>query len=303
MMSAVFRTVYEELFRQEEWNIGIVREPITAFLDPSTKHTVSWLPSVGGMKYLADPFGVAMGEELYVFCEEYDYRTRKGRIVCIEVTPEGVASRPVVALELSHHMSYPYLLEDDGEIYCVPETGDAKEIGLYKSTDFPYEWRKIATLIDDFAGRDTTIFRHEDLLWLASFEDYETSCKLLLWYSSSLFGPWVAHAANPVKTDLGSSRPAGTPFTHEGYLFRPAQDCSVTYGGRIVLNRVKKLTPTEFTEERAAVIEPSSNGPYPDGLHTISTVGNITLIDGKRYMSQKSTFKNAFIRAVTYLAR
>ena len=295
--------MYEQLLHHEEWNIGIIQEPITAFLDPNAKHAVRWFPRVGGAKYLADPFGIVVGEETYLFCEEYDYRTLKGRIVCVEVTGEGGASHPVVALELPHHMSYPYLLEHDGEIYCIPETGDAREIGLYKSTDFPCEWTKIATLIDDFPGRDTTIFRHEDTWWLTSFEDLDTSGRLFLWYSSSLFGPWVPHVANPIKTDLGSSRPAGTPFTHGGCLFRPAQDCSVTYGGRIVLNRVTELTETKFAEERAGVIEPFSNGPYSRGVHTISGVGNITLVDGKRYVFQKSAFKNALMRGVRHLAR
>jgi hypothetical protein len=297
----ILRAIYEQLFHHEEWNIGIVQEPITAFLDLSAEHAVRWLPSVGGAKYLADPFGIVMDEEIYIFCEEYDYRTLKGRIVCIEVSGEGIPSRPVVALELPHHTSYPYMLEHDGEIYCIPETGDAREIGLYKSVDFPYEWRKVATLVDDYPGRDTTVFRHENLWWLASVEDHETSYKLSLWHSSSLFGPWIPHAANPVKTDLGSSRPAGTPFRHGEYLFRPTQDCSVTYGARIVLNRVMKLTRAEFMEEKVTVIEPF-NGPYPDGIHTISSVGDITLIDGKRYTFQKSAFKNALVKAVTSLA-
>jgi hypothetical protein len=100
----------------------------------------------------------------------------------------------------------------------------------------------------------------------------------------------MPHATNPVKVDAGSSRPAGTPFVHGGELYRPAQDCSKTYGRRIVLNRVIKLTVSEFEEERAAVVNPDSNGPYPHGLHTISSVlnaPNVTLIDGKRIVFPK----------------
>lgn len=290
----MFMRTYKELFRHDQWNVGIVQEPISAFLKQDVKHVVRWLPSVGKTKFLADAFGIVRGEKIYIFCEEYDYRTGKGRIVCVEATGDST-SRPVIVLELPCHVSYPYLFEDDDGIYCVPETAQAGEVALYKSVDFPYTWQKVATLISDFAGHDGTIFRHEDTWWLActGAGPDEVFSDLFLWYSSSLFGPWKPHAANPVKKDLSSSRPAGTPFVHEGHLFRPAQDCTRTYGGRVILNRITNLTPTHFAEEKAAVIEPFSTGPYPDGVHTISAVGNITLVDGKRYRFQKSAFKSA----------
>ena len=90
------------------------------------------------------------------------------------------------------------------------------------------------------------------------------------------------HALNPVKMDVRSARPAGTPFIHKGVLYRPAQDCSNAYGGRIAINRVNRLTATEFDEETVKFIEPFIDGPFPDGIHTLSAVGDITLVDGKR---------------------
>jgi hypothetical protein len=54
------------------------------------------------------------------------------------------------------------------------------------------------------------------------------------------------------------------------------------YGGRIVLLRVERLTPTEFEENPVATVEPFEGSPYPDGLHTLCPVGEVTLVDGKR---------------------
>ena len=71
---------------------------------------------------------------------------------------------------------------------------------------------------------------------------------------------------------------------HEGVLYRPAQDCSTTYGRRIVVNRVLELTPEQFREETAAAFEPDKTGPFPAGLHTLSAVADYTLIDGKRFL-------------------
>jgi hypothetical protein len=107
--------------------------------------------------------------------------------------------------------------------------------------------------------------------------------RLYIWHAPDLLGPWEPHAANPVKVDLGSARPAGTPFAYRGDLYRPAQDCSRTYGGRVVINRILRLTPTDFQEELIAYVEPITDSPYVAGLHTLSSFGDLTLIDGKRF--------------------
>jgi hypothetical protein len=188
-------------------------------------------------------------------------------------------------------MSYPYLLQYKGEIYCIPETHQAGEISLYKAQEFPYRWTKVTSLVSNFAGVDSTVFQYENRWWLACVDQHTGPYdKLFIWHAPDLCGPWRAHEANPVKTDPHSSRPAGTPFAHDGYLYRPSQDCSRAFGGRIVLNRMLKLTPTEFKEEQAAVVEPDSSGPYPDGTHTLSSVGNVTLIDGDRLPFMKRRF-------------
>ena len=69
----------------------------------------------------------------------------------------------------------------------------------------------------------------------------------------------------------------------DGALYRPAQDCSVTYGGAVVINRVERLTPEEFVERPVRRLAPAAHGPYPHGLHTLSGAGNVTLVDGKRH--------------------
>ena len=80
---------------------------------------------------------------------------------------------------------------------------------------------------------DATLFRHGELWWLAGASDpggAHLGADLHLWHATDILGPWTPHAANPVKTDVGSARPAGRPFVSEGVLYRPAQDSSQTYG-------------------------------------------------------------------------
>ena len=195
-------------------------------------------------------------------------------------------------------MSYPFLIQADQRVLCIPETSEAHEIALYESEHFPDRWAKVATLIAGAAIVDATLFQHGGHWWLAGSElaDRGANCELHLWFAPSITGPWHPHPANPVKIDVRSARPGGTPFVVDGTLYRPAQDCSRTYGGRITINRVLTLNPLAFREEPFAFVEPEAAGPYPDGLHTLSQVGNVTLIDGKRVLFVPAQFRRVLLK-------
>lgn len=276
---------WRRLFRHNQWNIGVLPTPIETIL-ASGAHAddmIRWFPVHGRDGFLADPFGVERDGRLHLLCEYFDYGSALGRICAIEFAERRFSTRPIDALTLPVHMSYPCLVEDAGETYCVPETSSANEIALYRAVDFPHAWSKVAALVEQFPGVDPTVFRHGGRWWLTctrrgGAEDAE----LWVWYAENLRGPWAPHAGNPVKIDVRGARPGGTPFYHNGTLYRPAQDCSREYGWRIVIQRVTRLTPTEFSEEPAAVLEPSRDSPFPAGRHTLSPVGDVVLIDGHR---------------------
>lgn len=292
--------MYDGLFRHEEWNIGIASQPISAFLEGSTKPRIHWFPRPRHGMFLADPFGLTYGQMAFILCEEYDYNTATPRIIAVKI---DAATRPSVvepAVGLPVRASYPYLIEHQGSVYCIPEAYQTGEIALYRAAEFPYRWTKVDVLVSDFAGLDSTVFQHDGRWWLfCTSQEYGSLDRLFIWYADDLVGPWRSHTRNPVKTDIRSSRPAGTPFVHDSYLYRPAQDCSRTYGGRIVLNRVVRLSPHGFEEEPSAFVEPDPSGPYPNGLHTISALGNVTVIDGKRFTFVRSAFKRALMKRFT----
>lgn len=283
---------WHERFYAAQWNIGVICEPIDTLLQSEADYCqIHWAPTPRTNRFLADPFGQTDGSNITILCEDFDYRRNKGIISSIVFDGERKFSEAKPVMNEAFHMSYPYLLLHQGKVYCIPETSDARETYLYRADQFPNKWRKIATLLSGVAVADPTVFQYEGLWWLmCSGSDLEQGSPgsfnnhLLIWYAEDLTGPWKSHISNPVKTDIRSSRPAGTPFLYKGYLYRPAQDCSKTYGGRVSLNRVLRLTPREFTEEFVRYIEPPKDSPFPAGLHTISSAGIFTLIDGHRFV-------------------
>ena len=298
LWSNQFHRIARFLSLRDHWNIGVVEAPITKFLDPNFSPHVHWLPSQPSRKYFADPFHrPEIGANnpkptTSVMVEEYDYAGAKGSISWLSLRKEQGSLRiddrgPAIALPI--HLSYPYIFRYDGVVYCVPECWQSHGISLYRSVDPPRVWQKLATLVDAFDGVDPTLLQHEGRWWLLCSSRHQGSLhNLFIWYADTLLGPWRPHDGNPVKNDVRSSRPAGTPFAHEGHLYRPTQDCSRTYGGRVLLNRINKLTPEEFAEESVREISPIA--PYSDGVHTLSSCGEMTLIDGKRVVF-KSPFR------------
>lgn len=269
--------------RHDVWNVGLVRAPIQAFLAPGFRPAVEWLPHPRRGTFLADPFGVMHRDRPIVLAEEFDYRMGLGRLSSVDLSEPPAARRPRPVLVRPHHLSYPFLFEHEGEIFCVPETYQAGEVALYRADPFPHRWVKVATLLQGVRAVDSTVFRHGDRWWLTcTMQGPTENTDLYLYHAPDLLGPWTPHAANPVKTDVRSARPGGTPFWHEGSLYRPAQDCSRTYGGGITITRIVALTPEEFEEEPVTAVGPPKDGAFRAGLHTLSALGGVTLIDAKR---------------------
>ena len=307
------RNVWREMFRHEKWAIGLVDASLESVMEGVNTDDVRWLDHPGGSCYLADPFGMVHDGRVTILAEEFDFRRPRGTLVALtSARPEGTdtdSDSPILddlvpndlVLERvegmpanpSLHASYPYLLEEDGAIYCVPEVATAGCVRLYRAVRFPLEWEPAATIVPDFAGVDSTVFRHDGRWWVFCTEGAEGwgSTRLHAWHADRLTGPWIPHALNPLKTDVRSSRGAGCPFTWKDRFIRPAQDCSRAYGGRVALNEVLRLTPTEFEERTVSWLEPDPDGPFPHGLHTVSRLGDRLLVDGKRSTFILSAFR------------
>jgi hypothetical protein len=306
ILARAARTGFASLFRHDQWNVGRIDRPIASFLQQDAAPDVHWLKTPRRSEYFADPFGAWRGDRLTILYEHFSYRSNRGTIAAIECAqnagPQNVAGQNVsVAVRIGPqpavHLSYPYLFEAGNRLLCVPESYEAAEVGLYELERFPDRWIKVANLLEASLVVDATLFEHEGRWWLAGSEPTHkgASCELNLWYATTPSGPWHPHAGNPVKIDVRSARPGGTPFYADGVLYRPAQDCTKTYGDRIIINRVVTLTTTAFREVPAATVEPDPDGPYPAGLHTLSGAGNSTLIDAKRIIFSPAQFRRVLL--------
>jgi hypothetical protein len=292
-------SVWRRIFLHDTWNVGIIYEPIHQVIKSGVNGKIRWLLSPRQGEFFADPFGVVRDNQVYLLCERFDYSRDKGSLVAIHLRDGEKPAVLDVDASATFHVSYPYLIEVEKEIYCVPETAQSGEVSLYRATEFPTKWEKVGVLISGVAVVDPTIIHHEGRWWLWGTDARRGSnAVLMIWYANSLIGPWQPHAGNPVKVSPGSSRPAGTPYKCNNVLYRPAQDCSMSYGRRIVINRVVRVDPEGYEEKIESVLEPDPESLYPDGLHTISALGGITLVDARRTRFTRQGFRLAIRRGL-----
>lgn len=294
-----FRFHFRDLFFTEKWNIGILPVSVEKLIKPGTYQIPEpeWL-NISDKRsiYHADPFGYSFDGKIRIVCEEYGYKTGKGFLTSMEVDEKSLKiSGKKTSLEKPYHLAFPYLFDYEGVYYCIPENSEGGNLDLYRFEASEGKLVFERTLIKNLKAVDPVLFEHNGLWWLMFTDKISTNERLHIWYADDLDGNFKPHANNPVKTDVRSSRPAGKPFILDGKLLRPAQDCSIRSGGRIAINHITKLSPTEFIETNYAILNPSKNSKYRDGMHTFCWFHGGVIVDGK----QEVFIWQAFTRKLT----
>lgn len=233
-------------------------------------------------RFWADPFAVRDGERWWMFFEELEYRNPVGRILVVEMDRDGPVAAPRVALELEHHLSYPFVFRHEGCWYMLPECVASGRLTLWRAERFPDQWVEDRVLIEPFNGVDATLHHHTDGRWylFTSIADAGISYdeELHLFVAPSPFGPFTPHPENPVVADVRRARMAGRLFREGERLYRPAQCCVPTYGSAVALHEVEELGPDTYRERLVQELHPDWS-PAHVGLHTLNADDGLSVID------------------------
>jgi hypothetical protein len=235
-------------------------------------------------RFYADPFLFQRDGRRFIFFEDYDWSCRRAAICYVELDESGRHCSPRPALSQDCHLSYPFVFEDGDTVYMLPETAGRRTVELYRAVRFPDEWTLDRVLLRDVSATDATLLRHDDRLWLftaIAVDGGRAVDELFLFSSESLQGEWEPHPMNPVVSDVRRARPGGRIFTRDGQLVRPAQDCSQSYGWRLVFNRIEALSPSEYRERPISVIEPAQESGNLR-THSYGSDGTYEVLDGFR---------------------
>lgn len=243
----------------------------------------------------ADPFLFVHKDRLYLF---YEYKPlyHDGVLMMESTSDLENWTEPAMVLKEGFHLSYPWVFEEDGHIYMVPETCGDKSIRLYEAgndqlTSFHFVKKLLVQpeterLTMSFA--DTSIYKKEGTYYLHTTVGVHGVNQLRLYCADNLPGPYTEHKDSPIVTDNRYGRSAGCLFKYGGMLLRPTQDCTRRYGDNVHLMKVEQMTAAGYREVpyKEHVID-TDLGFYKEGGHQFNIVEfkgyTVLATDAKEY--------------------
>ena len=297
VMRGLARSIVREIYRlccyAPHWHVGWRYSGGVEVWKTGNLSGPSWnILRDPGHRFYADPFPITWKGRTFVFFEDLDHHIGKGIISAIEFGGSGPIGEVMPVLEEPWHLSYPFLIEHNDELWMIPESSAHRDVPLYRCVRFPDKWERHATLLSGLELADATITQHNGLHYLfgAAYDGKGGySDTLAIYFAKDLRGPWLPHASNPVLLDRSNTRPAGNFVVMDQKLWRPVQDCTNGYGGGLGLAEITELTPTSFKQVVRHSIQP---GPFWSGrkLHTLNRCRDLEVIDGARIQPKIRAF-------------
>ncbi|MGQ7843211.1 glucosamine inositolphosphorylceramide transferase family protein [Granulosicoccus sp. 3-233] len=230
----------------------------------------------------ADPHLYRHEDDLYVFFEEMALDADYGHLSVARLTDEGRVESVAKVLDEGHHLSYPFVFNDDKEIYMIPETASMQSVQLYRAQHFPEQWVKVKDLLCNVNLADSTVHFDGERWWMftngMSHRSVDERDELHLYHADNVTGPWQAHPMNPVVTGVDRARMAGSIIRDGSGLYRPSQFGALRYGHGINLHRIDRLDLQSYSETTVGRLLPEAGSPWL-GCHSTSYLDGVTVVD------------------------
>lgn len=275
---------YTDKLYLKQWGLGFLRANLADIIrQKQSRLNFEWLPMKDSSLSWADPF-VFKGQDgqVNILFESVSTVKLDGNISLLTCDEQMQPLSEKLLLNNGHHLSYPFIFEEEGRTYVIPENAFSGKLTAY---EFNHQSKTLVNpvVILPMEVIDPTILKSDGKYWLfCTMLGDGLNRDLHIFYADQLLGPYQSHAQNPVRSDLTGSRPAGQFISVDGNIYRPAQNCSNYYGESITINKINLLTPTRFEEEAYMTIEPNQDDEFNYGIHTINAIDNLIIVDGQK---------------------
>jgi hypothetical protein len=255
--------------------------------------------SINGYDYEADPFLFLIENEIYIAFEKMNYVTGHGKLEAVNLDGEIFDFFSEIN-KIKGHKSFPFVFNIDGGVFCIPETSDLNSVNLYKFNPFSCKFEYHSTLLDKVKYVDTILIFNNNIFYLMCSLKKNETYQQEVYHSKKFDGDYEIHKKSPFFISSKFGRNAGGVIRFNGKMFRPAQDCEESYGKRIVFREITKLNLDDIEEKTYNILEPIN--PFDDGIHNISILDDMIVIDGKiRQFNFNNIFKKTKFKVLNAL--
>lgn len=236
-----------------------------------------WKPKP--LQFQADPFLFSKGNELFVFYE-LQHWDDPGCIAMIKTTDLKTWTKPLIVLKEPFHLSFPYVFEDHGNIYMVPESQESDSIRLYKANDNLTQFEYVRTLLFQerkdgihYNFNDSHIYQKDGAYYLFTSYQKEWIYHQELFTSDNLLtGEFCRHPCSPICTSNEFGRNGGSLIQYGDMQLRVTQDCHQDYGDNISLMEISLLNEKEYHEQLFMENVFPKNSIFVDGGHQLNII-------------------------------
>lgn len=252
--------------------------------------------------WYADPIVFEKDNFLYLFIEMFDRKKYKG-VIGVSKFENGKFSTPQVIIKEKFHLSYPYVFENQNDIFMIPETSEVKQNIFYKCIEFPYKWIRHTEISCLELKVDNNVIQLDNKHYLMSALLGKNPYKSKMHFEELLFDNEIFQLKE-VSIKLNDSynydtRGAGRWFQLNGTILRPAQVSKDGMYGYSLKFLEPSMNHCEYKEKELYELKPEKiNFQYKnkiriaEGTHTYARGNNIEVIDIKLTVFNKMKWIN-----------
>lgn len=259
------------------WNIGFIEQSCEQFVKSSVPMKIHWLKHSYKDRWFADPFILDYDDtNIYVLVEEYIRKEKKAGIALITVARKDytLSSRETILTEPTH-LSFPIIMREGENVFIYPENGESGKLKLYS---FDLRSHKVVykeTLFEDYLA-DAVEIRINNKEYIIATTHPDPNGDVLSFFKKN-DGEYLLDRT--IRFDQKIARNAGDWFLIGDEIYRPAQNCSLRYGGSM---EIQRFDPVSVSFKTIKEIFPISKR-YNRGIHTYNHHKSMSVVDGYGY--------------------
>lgn len=228
--------------------------------------------------YQADPFLFVKDETLYLFYE-LQHWDDPGVIAMVKTHDLNTWTEPVVILRQPFHLSFPYVFEENGQVFMVPESQESDAIHLFHAdNDNLTSFSKVRTLLHQkreegihYNLNDSHIYKKDGIYFLfTSYQKDWMYYQELYMTDDLLHGEFIKHPCSPICVSNEFGRNGGSLIDYDGRLLRVTQDCHADYGDNVSLMEITKLDEIDYEERLCRQNVLPHNSIFCEGGHQLN---------------------------------
>lgn len=275
------RQLLHNYIYEQRWTLGFIEGSLELIVS-GNQFEVKYIKGMPHDRWFADPFILEYDEKIIkVLVEEFSYKLRRGRIALVVIDRKTYnVVRYKILLDISTHLSFPFIVREDGNVFVYPENSES---GSWYRYEYDYENElliKPQVVVNEPLTDAILTNLICDKLIFSTQTPNQNGRELMVYEETGERRQKIVFTSN-------IARNAGDWFKIGEKVYRPAQDCNGGYGRAVILQEVLKNGNSFIFEDVRRIV--STNKEYTTGCHTFNNYKDLTVIDVHGWRRPKIT--------------